>query len=258
MNALILMAGDGKRFADVGITTPKPLIEVNGKPILQWTTQSLPFIMDCERGQGPAIAPNNLYFAIRQEHEDAGMCEYLRRLYGDNINFIVFKKTTRGNMETAYICTLSMPSDEPLLILDADNKYDDNDILTTLSEAADFNDSMVVTYFDPINADAKWAFVFSDGAVAIEIVEKDPTAIARGGSPLVGTFWFKTTSLFQRYADILIQNNVRSGIIDKEEFYVSQVPATHIKNGGVVFAHKVNNVVPLGTPEDVEKFQNAT
>ncbi len=255
MNVLILMAGEGKRFSDVGIKTSKPIIEVNGKPILEWTTRSLPFIQHNGEPTDPVVESNNLYFAIRQEHEDNGVCDFLKRLYGDDINFIVFQKTTRGNMETAYICTLSMADDAPLLILDADNKYDDDDLLTTLVEASEFENSMVVTYFDPIDTDPKWAFVFTDGAIVTEIVEKDSKALERGGCPLVGTFWFSSTSLFQRYADALIQNNVRSGVIERPEFYVSQVPSTHVKNGGVVFAHKVSNVVPLGTPEDVEKFE---
>jgi NDP-sugar pyrophosphorylase family protein len=255
MNVLILMAGDGKRFTDAGINTPKPLIEVNGKPILEWTTRSLPFIKHIDEDHSMSIAPENLYFAIRQEHENDGVCDYLKRVYGDDINFIVFQKTTRGNMETAYVSTLSMPSEEPLLILDADNKYNDCDFLDTLSEAVDFDNSMVVTYFDPVDADPKWAFVFTDGALVTRIVEKDPTALEQGGCPLVGTFWFKTTSLFQRYADALIQTNTRSGTPGREEFYVSQVPSTHVKNGGIVFAHKVNEVVPLGTPDDVEKFK---
>lgn len=257
MNVLILMAGDGKRFTDEGITTPKPFIEVKGKPILEWTTRSLPFISHAYDDLDFTIAPDNLFFAIRQEHEDAGYCKYLREMYGEDINFIVFQKTTRGNMETAYVSTLSMSPDEPLLILDSDNKYDDEGLIDTLSEAIEFDDSMVVTYFDPIDADPKWAFVFTDGALVTKIVEKDPQALAAGGSPLVGTFWFKTTALFQRYADALIQTNTRSGTAGREEFYVSQVPSTHVKNGGVVFAHKVSDVVPLGTPTDVEKFRNA-
>ena len=42
MNILVLMAGRGQRFRDKGYDKPKPLIEVNGKTILQWTTESCP------------------------------------------------------------------------------------------------------------------------------------------------------------------------------------------------------------------------
>ena len=43
MSLLVLLAGEGQRFKDRGIMTPKPLIEVNGKSILEWTTRSLHF-----------------------------------------------------------------------------------------------------------------------------------------------------------------------------------------------------------------------
>lgn len=35
MNILIPMAGAGSRFEKAGYTFPKPLIEVNGKPMIQ-------------------------------------------------------------------------------------------------------------------------------------------------------------------------------------------------------------------------------
>ena len=39
---LIPMAGDGKRFIDAGYTTPKPLIEINGLPMIVHAAKSLP------------------------------------------------------------------------------------------------------------------------------------------------------------------------------------------------------------------------
>ena len=41
MNVLIPMAGAGKRFADAGYIFPKPLIEINNKPMIQWVIESL-------------------------------------------------------------------------------------------------------------------------------------------------------------------------------------------------------------------------
>lgn len=37
---LIPMAGKGQRFIDEGYETPKPLIEVGGKTILEWSFDS--------------------------------------------------------------------------------------------------------------------------------------------------------------------------------------------------------------------------
>jgi hypothetical protein len=41
LNILIPMAGAGKRFSDAGYIFPKPLIEINNKPMIQWVIEGL-------------------------------------------------------------------------------------------------------------------------------------------------------------------------------------------------------------------------
>ena len=41
LNVLIPMAGSGSRFRDAGFTFPKPLIEVEGKPMIQVVVENL-------------------------------------------------------------------------------------------------------------------------------------------------------------------------------------------------------------------------
>ena len=255
MNILILMAGEGKRFTDAGIAVPKPLVEVNGKTILEWTTRSVPFIKHYDE-IGDHFPSHNLYFAVREEHErDYDLTTKLKSIYGDDINLIYFKKSTRGNLETAYMCAAMMEDDDSLLVLDSDNKYVDNEMLTTFTEALDFPNSMVISYFDPVDDSDKWAFAYIDGAVVKKIVEKDPDGFKNGASPLIGNFWFSTVKLFLQWSQYIITQGFVTGTKGKEEFYMSQVPAIHAANKGTVFAHKVSEVVPLGTPEDVEKFR---
>ena len=43
MKILIPMAGEGSRFAKEGYTFPKPLIDVNGKPMIQIIVENLDF-----------------------------------------------------------------------------------------------------------------------------------------------------------------------------------------------------------------------
>lgn len=255
MNVLILMAGEGRRFRDVGIDIPKPFVEVNDKSILEWTTTSLPFIQHNDEVMAEFLPAEALFFAIRDDQAEFGVEERLKEIYGESINTISFSKTTGGNLETAYACAALMDPDLPLLVLDSDNKYNDCQLLDTLVEASELGNSMVVTYFDPLDDSDKWAFVLTDGALVTEIVEKDPTALQRGGRPLIGTFWFSSVELFLKYAHFILSQGLKTGTPGKEEFYISQVPALYAANKGMVFAHKVTDVVPLGTPEDVEKFK---
>ena len=43
MKILIPMAGEGSRFKKEGYTFPKPLIDVNGKPMIQCVIENLDF-----------------------------------------------------------------------------------------------------------------------------------------------------------------------------------------------------------------------
>ena len=43
MKILIPMAGKGKRFEDAGYSFPKPLIDINGKPMIQIIIENLNF-----------------------------------------------------------------------------------------------------------------------------------------------------------------------------------------------------------------------
>ena len=41
LNIVIPMAGRGSRFAQAGFTTPKPLIPVGGRPMIQWVIENI-------------------------------------------------------------------------------------------------------------------------------------------------------------------------------------------------------------------------
>ena len=55
-NLLLPIAGNGQRFIDAGYSVPKPLIEINGKTILDRSLESVK-IDNC-----------NLIFIIREDH----------------------------------------------------------------------------------------------------------------------------------------------------------------------------------------------
>src|SRR5262245_9931262 len=46
MDAVILAAGLGKRLRPYTLTTPKPLLPVQGRPVIDWTLASLPPLVD--------------------------------------------------------------------------------------------------------------------------------------------------------------------------------------------------------------------
>lgn len=249
LNVVVLAAGEGKRFKEAGYKViPKPFIWVLGQRIIERTTRSLPFIQHYD--ERPLIDIDyTLTFAIRTEHEQ--YVEVLEEIYGKHVRIIRFSQTTRGNLETARETTkwLSYKSHhDPLLILDADNQYDGTDFLWFVNHVKSplFG---AICYFEPLDDSAKWCFAFTGANNKIvQLAEKSPYALQTGGKPMVGVFYFSQTDLFENVADEIL-NESRDG-----EYYMSLSVQRLLTMGIDVYGMKVENVFPIGTPEDMENM----
>ena len=252
INILVLMAGRGSRFSERGYAVPKPMIEVNGKTILQWTTESCPYIRHNAGNQDSSV---NLCFAVLSEHMENGLGEHLRSVYGNNITIIPFEKVTRGNLDTARIaCDHIGSGNNPILILDSDNKYSDNGMKHFLNALPNDLTTMAICCFEDSNRTLpnKWSNARVKNGLAVEIREKEDLWL--NYPTLIGVFYFSKVDQFKNYADFIMSNLEPVGFKDRREYYMSMIPTHHAKIGQPVHVHFVNSVVPLGTPEDVEAF----
>ena len=253
INILVLMAGVGSRFIEEGFLVPKPMIRVNGKTILQWTTESCPFIKHNVKQQDSNV---NLCFAVLSAHIKNGLGEFLKSLYGNNITIIPFDEITRGNLETARIsCQSIKTGNDPVLILDSDNKYNHNEMDKFFDSIENDLTSMAICCFDDATKKHpnKWSNARVKNKLAIEIREKEDTWI--NYPSLIGVFYFSKIDQFKNYADFIMNNLNPVGGDNKKEYYMSMIPMYHAKIGQPVHVHMVKSVVPLGTPYDIEAFK---
>lgn len=254
-NVLVLCAGHATRFTDAGIHTPKPILPIGkaATPMVKVTTDSLPFIDEMKQGK--------LAFAVLQEHVDKlGISEVLKSLYNEPA-LVAFSHVTRGNLETAQQSVESLIAqkgwtlDEPLLILDSDNKYDGSEFAAFIEEVGKLTKEFgVICYFEPIDDKTHWCFAQMNGLEVFNLLEKYPGALDPGinGKPMVGTFYFSSTRLFLEAAVDIITEGEKS----KNEFFMSQAIAQLLNTGKSVWGCKVDNVIPLGTPEDVKNYEH--
>jgi choline kinase len=116
MNFLITMAGEGRRFREVGYELPKMLIDAKGKTLLEWSIDSLPLDL-CSR----------LIFVGQQTHEDEfQLSEKIRSIYSNRVRSLHFKfidKLTRGQSETACLAKHLVELSQPLLIFNIDTQF---------------------------------------------------------------------------------------------------------------------------------------
>ena len=101
LNILIPMAGAGSRFQKAGYTFPKPLIDVEGKPMIQVVVENLN--MDA-----------NFIFVVQKEHREQYNLDTLLNLIAPNSKIVEVDKMTEGAACTALLAKEYIDNDNPL------------------------------------------------------------------------------------------------------------------------------------------------
>jgi NDP-sugar pyrophosphorylase family protein len=233
MKVLIPMAGEGSRFAKEGYTFPKPLIDVNGKPMIQTVVENLDF--DCE-----------YIFLVRKEHIEKydGMLHTLGRITNDRFRYVVVDGLTEGAACTALLAEKYINNDEDLLIANSDQyiQYQPENFkaLKTLTDV----DSAVFT-FNAVHP--KWSFVKTNSrGFVTQVAEKKPIS----DIATCGIYWYRKGSDFIKYAKQMIEKNIRVN----NEFYIAPVYNELLEDGKTLVPFYVHEMWGIGTPEDLRYF----
>ena len=109
MKILIPMAGEGSRFAKEGYQFPKPLIDVNGKPMIQRVVENLDFNAE-------------YIFLVRKQHLEKyeGLRGTLEQITNGNSKIVEVDGLTEGAACTALLAKELFNTDEDLLIANSD------------------------------------------------------------------------------------------------------------------------------------------
>jgi len=231
MNILIPMAGAGKRFADAGYVFPKPLIEIDNKPMIQWVIESLNFNA-------------NYIFIIQKEHQEKYNIKSVLRILQPNCKIIELDHITEGAACTTLLAKEFINNSDPLIIANSD-QY----IIWNSSKALyDFNsknlDGAILT-FEAIHP--KWSYAkCDDEGFVTEVAEKK--VISKNAT--VGVYYWKHGSDYVQSAESMIKKNIRVN----NEFYVCPVYNEFLLKNKKVKIHNVDKMSGLGTPEDLNNF----
>ena len=233
MNVLIPMAGAGSRFAAAGYTFPKPLIEVNGKPMIQVVVENL-------------NVEAHYIFLVQKEHYEKYNLKQLLNLIAPGCDIIQVNGITEGAACTTLLAKELINSNEPLLMANSDQFVEWNSNECLYSFTADEVDGGIVTFKA---THPKWSFarVGDDGFVA-EVAEKNPIS----NDATVGIYYWKKGSDYVKYAEQMIEKNIRTN----NEFYVCPVFNEAITDDKKIKIKQIPRMWGIGTPEDLEYFLN--
>jgi dTDP-glucose pyrophosphorylase len=229
LNILIPMAGRGSRFKTSGYTLPKPLIPIEGKPMIEHAVDTLGV-----RG--------NLIFITQKSHN---LTFHLYNIY-PNCKVIEIDEITEGAACTALLAKKYIDNDSPLIITNCDQVmwWDDKSFSTFVKNYP--YDGFVVTYTSdtPKNSYIK----LNREGFGIKLAEKEVLS----SISLNGIHFWKHGKDFVYSAENMVNRNERYN----NEFYIAPTYNSLIELGKKIGVYHIPNEQhnAVGTPEDLIKY----
>ena len=234
LTIVIPMAGRGSRFSSAGYSDPKPLIPVNGKPMIQLVIENL---------------------TPQQEHRFVFICqrEHVARYdlaahfakWAANCEIVMLDGLTEGAACTV-LAASAFIDEGPLMIANSDQYV--HFPIDAYLDAVRTADGLIMTMTAD---DPKWSFVaLDDEGHVTRVVEKEVIS----NEATVGIYNFSRGLDFVDAAERMIAADERVN----GEFYVAPVYNQMIQAGAKIVIQNVgsegNGMYGLGTPADLNSF----
>jgi HAD superfamily hydrolase (TIGR01509 family) len=233
LNVIIPMAGAGSRFERAGYTLPKPLIDVNGKPMIQLVVES----MNIEA---------TFIYIVQKSHREKYNLDTLLNLITPNCKIVEVDGLTEGAACTVLLAKEYIDNDSQLILMNSDQfiEWDSTEFMYQMNERG--FDGAIMCFED---TDPKWSFAkTNDDGLITEVAEKNPIS----NQATAGIYYFKHGHYFVKYAEQMIDKNIRVN----NEFYVCPVYNEFIGDDKKIYNYQIpsKNMWGLGTPEDLNHY----
>jgi len=244
---IIPMSGLGQRFIDAGYILPKPLIEVDGKPMIEHVINLFP-------------GEKQISFICNDSHlRDTNMKTILNTICPSGKIFEVSINNREGPVHAVSLIFDSIDDEKEVIVSYCDYgtfwNYEE-----FLKDTRNRNaDGAIVCYrgFHPhmLGID-QYAFLkeTEDGSRWMQsIQEKQPFTNNRMNEYASnGTYYFKTGAILKKYFTLLMQRQLKI----KNEYYVSMVYNLLKEDNLNINIFEIEHMLQWGTPYDLEIYTN--
>ena len=233
LNILIPCAGFGSRFKEKGFLLPKPLINVNGIPMVAHVINDL-------------NVDANYIFIIKKEHEEQYNLTNMLKLMVQDCQVILVDGKQNGAATTCLAAEHLINNQKHLMIANSDNGWDWQANQFYHSAIQNGHDGCITIFNEP-SKDPRWSFarVDSNGKI-LEIAEKNPiSTLATSGS-----YFFNKGSDFVKYTKQMVEQKLTV----LGEYYVAPIYNLMIKDGKYIDTFAIEKFWGMGTPEELEYY----
>ncbi len=242
MHIVIPMSGVGRRFSSVGYKNPKPLIEVDGKPIIEFVVSMFP-------------SEKKFTFICNREHLETTPLESVLRNLVESAEIVPIEPHQKGPVYAVSQC-LDRIDDEEEVIVNYCDFFSDWDYQDFLKDTRQRQaEGCVAAYrgFHPhmLGTD-NYAFIRDHDRWLEAIQEKKPFSDNRMAEYASnGTYHFRRGRHIKRYFPMLMERDIQVN----GEFYVSMIYNLLVEDGLPVSVYEVPHMLQWGTPKDLEEYQ---
>ena len=231
LNVLIPMAGAGSRFEKAGYSFPKPLIEVNGKPMIQVVVDNLNI-------------KANYIFIVQKSHKEKYNLDSVLNLIAPNCKIVEVEGLTEGAACTTLLAKEYINNNKPLIMANSDQfvEWSSSKFMYKMQEQD--LDGGILSFK---STHPKWSYAKTDeNNYVTEVAEKKPIS----DCATVGVYYWKKGSDYVKYAEQMIDKNIRTN----NEFYVCPVFNEAVQDCKRISTFNIDKMWGLGTPEDLRHY----
>lgn len=234
LKVVIPMSGNGKRFKEAGFELPKPLISVNGKPMIK-------YVLDCINVDAEII------FIVQKQHYDTYNLQYLLESLAPECKIILEDGNSLcGAANSVLLAKEHINTDDHLFIINSDQylDWDSSDFFNKMLTSK--CDGGIITFHK--ENDPKWSYVKLENDLITEVREKQPIS----NLATVGGYFYAKGSDFVQATEEMIAANDRTN----NEFYVAPTYNYLINKGKKIIPYTIStgSFWGLGVPEDLDNF----
>jgi NDP-sugar pyrophosphorylase family protein len=240
---VIPMSGFGERFRRAGYKVPKPLIEIDGKPIIAYVIEMFP-------------KETNFLFICNEDHlanNEYRMREILSQ-YCPSGRVVGIPSHKLGPVNAVLQVEQLIDSDVPVVV-----NYCDFTCYWNWEHFKSFVfnsqvDGVIPAYkgFHPHSlGSTNYAYIQDDNGSVLDIQEKKPfTENKMDEYASSGTYYFSSGALMKRAFRAAIEADLHVN----GEFYVSLAYKPLLEQGLAVSVYPLQHFMQWGTPEDVKEY----
>lgn len=240
---VIPMSGTGERFKRAGYTKPKPLIDVDGAPIIKYVVSM--------------FAPTDKYtFICNRDHlEQTNLAAILKELVPEG-EIVAIAPHKKGPVYAVSQCFDRIDDNEEVIVNYCDfySYWHYNDFLTETRERGAAGSVPSYRGFHPhmLGTD-NYAFIKDTDRWLEAIQEKQPFTDDRMSEfASNGTYYFARGEYIKKYFARLMERDVQVN----GEYYVSMIYNLMVEDGLPVSVYEVQHMLQWGTPRDLEEYQH--